>query len=48
MDAFGSVEAVVSASRIELQSVYGIGQAAADKIRWAVSEQMQPHEWVTR
>ena len=38
LDTFGSVEAVVSASSSELQSVYGIGKTLADKIRWVVSE----------
>jgi DNA excision repair protein ERCC-4 len=40
LDSFGSVEAVISASSAELQAVYGIGQGVADKIRWAVSEQV--------
>ena len=38
LDTFGSVEAVISASSSELQSVYGIGKSLADKIKWAVSE----------
>jgi len=38
LDTFGSVEAVISASSSELQSVNGIGNGLADKIRWAVSE----------
>jgi len=41
---FGSVEAVISASSSELQSVDGIGKSIADKIRWAVSEQIQSYE----
>jgi len=44
LDTFGSVEAVISASNSELQSVYGIGESLADKIKWAVSEQMHPME----
>ena len=48
LDTFGSVEAIVSASSRELQSVYGIGKGVADKIKWAVSEQMQPYGAVTR
>jgi ERCC4-type nuclease len=32
------VEAVISASSSELQSVYGIGNSLADKIKWVVSE----------
>ena len=42
LESFGSVEAVVSASSSELQSVYGIGKGVADKIKWAVSEQVHP------
>jgi len=38
LDSLGSVEAVVSASSSELQSIHGIGKGLADKIRWAVSE----------
>jgi len=38
IDTLGSVEAVVSASSSELQSIHGIGKGHADKIRWAVSE----------
>ena len=43
LDAFGSVEAVVTAKSEELQSVAGIGKQIAEKIRWAVSEQIQPY-----
>jgi DNA excision repair protein ERCC-4 len=43
LDKFGSVEAVISAESDELQSVYGIGKNVADKIKWAVSEEMQPY-----
>ena len=35
---FGSVEATISASSDELQSIDGIGKSIADKIKWAVSE----------
>ena len=35
---FGSVEAVVGAGPVELQSVDGIGKWIADKIRWAIQE----------
>jgi ERCC4-type nuclease len=35
---FGSVEAAISASSNELQTVDGIGKSVAEKIRWAVSE----------
>ena len=40
---FGSVEAAISASSSELQSVDGIGESIADKIKWAVSERV-PHK----
>lgn len=43
LDAFGSVEAVVTATSEELQSVEGIGERIADHIKWAVREQMQPY-----
>jgi DNA excision repair protein ERCC-4 len=43
LDAFGSVEAVVTATGQQLQSVKGIGRHIAEKIRWAVSEQIQPY-----
>ena len=36
---FGSVEAAISASSSELQSVAGIGEGIADKIKWAVGEE---------
>ena len=38
LSRFGSVEAAISASSRELQSVNGIGKSIADKIKWAVSE----------
>ncbi len=37
---FGSVEAAISASSSELQAVDGIGKSIAEKIKWAVSEQI--------
>jgi DNA excision repair protein ERCC-4 len=43
LDAFGSVEAVVTATGRQLQSVEGIGRQTAEKIRWAVSDQIQPY-----
>ena len=43
LDRFGSVEAAISASSNELQSVDGIGKNIADKIKWAVSEQTQSY-----
>jgi ERCC4-type nuclease len=43
LDSFGSVEAAISASSSELQSVDGIGKSIADKIKWAVGEEMKPH-----
>ncbi len=42
LDRFGSVEAAISASSSELQSVDGIGRSIADKIRWVVSKEMEP------
>jgi ERCC4-type nuclease len=42
LDEFGSVEAVISASSEELQSVDGIGKSIAERIRWAVSERVPP------
>jgi DNA excision repair protein ERCC-4 len=43
LDAFGSVEAVVTATGEELQAVEGIGESIAGRIKWAVSEHMQPY-----
>jgi ERCC4-type nuclease len=43
LDRFGSVEATISASSNELQSVDGIGVNIAEKIRWAVSERVAPY-----
>jgi DNA excision repair protein ERCC-4 len=43
LDSFGSVEAAISASSSELQSVDGIGKSIADKIKWAVGEEMNPY-----
>lgn len=40
---FGSVEAVVRASRDELLAVEGVGERTADRIRWAVSEQIESY-----
>lgn len=44
LNQFGSVEGVISASSDQLQSVYGIGKNVADKIKWAVSEEVKPYE----
>ena len=43
LDKFGSVEGVISAGSDELQSVYGIGKNVADRIKWAVSEEVKPY-----
>lgn len=43
LDEFGSVEAVVTATSKELQSVEGIGKNIANRIKWAVREQMRPY-----
>jgi ERCC4-type nuclease len=49
LKSFGSVEAVMAATSEELQCVEGIGKNIAEKIRWAVSEKIQPYgvidEW---
>jgi Fanconi anemia group M protein len=37
LNAFGSVEAVIRASSEELQSIEGIGQKSAERIRWIVT-----------
>jgi ERCC4-type nuclease len=43
LDAFGNVEAVVTATSEELQAVEGIGENIAGKIKWAVREELQPY-----
>ena len=43
LDKFGSVEAVMTATREELQSVEGIGNYTAERIKWAVSEKIQSY-----
>jgi len=43
LNSFGSVEAAISASSNELQSVDGIGKSIADKIKLAVSERVSPY-----
>jgi ERCC4-type nuclease len=43
LNAFGSVEAVVTATSEELQSVEGIGESIAERIKWAVREEIQPY-----
>ncbi len=40
LDAFGSIEKIITASKEELQSVDGIGKNTAEKIRWIVSEKI--------
>ena len=47
LDAFGSVEAVLSASADELTVVDGVGPTTASAIRWIVSEQPACYESVT-
>ncbi|UCE52212.1 MAG: hypothetical protein JSV31_23590, partial [Desulfobacterales bacterium] len=50
LDTFGSIEAVITADSEELQSVDGIGKNIAERIKWTVSEQIQPYgisdEWL--
>jgi len=43
LNAFGSVEAVVTATSEELQSVAGIGESIAESIKCTVKEQIQPY-----
>jgi ERCC4-type nuclease len=43
LDAFGSVEAVITATSEELQSVEGIGENIAERIKWAIREEIQPY-----
>ncbi|MBI3918434.1 MAG: nuclease [Betaproteobacteria bacterium] len=38
LERFGSVEAIINAHSEELQSVRGIGDGLAEKLRWAVEE----------
>jgi len=40
---FGSVEAAISASSSELQTVDGIGKSVAEKIKWVVGETVPPN-----
>jgi DNA excision repair protein ERCC-4 len=40
---FGSVEAAISASSSELQTVDGIGKSVAEKIKWVVGEPVPPN-----
>ena len=47
LDRFGSVERVITANREELESVDGIGKDTADKIKWAVSEQITAYGFDT-
>ena len=43
LERFTSIEGVISASCNELQAVDGIGKSVAEKIKWVVSEQIQPY-----
>ncbi len=43
LNAFGSVEAVMTATTEELKSVEGIGPYTAERIKWAVSEKILPY-----
>ena len=43
LDTFGSVEAVITATSEELQSVEGIGDNIAARIKWAVKEEIQSY-----
>lgn len=44
LEAFGSVEAVLTATAAELAQVPGVGATTVDAIRWAVSEQVGHYE----
>ena len=44
LDEFGSVEAVITATSEELQSVEGIGDNIAERIKWVIKEEVQPYE----
>lgn len=43
LDTFGSVEGVVSAGSEELKMIEGIGEKIADRIKWAVSEEIKSY-----
>jgi ERCC4-type nuclease len=43
LEKFGSVEAIMNASREELLKVEGVGAKTADRIRWAVGEQLESY-----
>jgi len=43
LEKFGSVEAIMSASREDLLTVEGVGAKTADRIRWAVGEQVESY-----
>jgi ERCC4-type nuclease len=43
LDRFGSVEAIVNAHSEELQSVRGIGNRLAEKLRWSVEEERREY-----
>ena len=47
LNAFGSVEAVMTATTEELKSVEGIGLYTAERIKWAISEKILPYGVVT-
>jgi ERCC4-type nuclease len=43
LEKFGSVEAIMSASREDLLTVDGVGAKTADRIRWAVGEPLESY-----
>ena len=47
LDRFGSVERVITANHEELKTVNGIGKDTAEKIKWAVSEQITAYGFDT-
>ncbi len=47
LDRFGSVERVITANLEELETVDGIGKDTAEKMKWAVSEQITAYGFDT-
>ena len=43
LNEFGSVEAIITATSEELQSVEGIGENIAERIKWVIREELQPY-----
>jgi ERCC4-type nuclease len=43
LNEFGSEAAVITATSEELQSVEGIGENIAERIKWVIREELQPY-----